>query len=674
MLAVTALGALAVAAALVGTGVWWRHTTLLLEPGPHYVREQVAETYFLDDMGVADLDADGTPDLFTTNHSALQLIRSGATDAPLGSALGLDQTSAYAGEAATADLVPLDRPGLSIQMYRTAIVLTNEVQGEVGLGSGQVRFDWPATVVAGGGFTVRRASSEQWRTVIDFTANAEGELYIEPQPAPTDGFPIEIALGADLPSADVFVGPDHVPARDDLVRLTPRDRHGMAMADVDGDGADELFISRGGVRGNAVRFADIQDELYRRVADRFEPVADNAGIDKAGCPGRQVAWVDVDGDGLLDLYQACGRIGGSIGGGANRLYHQVEPGRFVESAAAAGLADLDYGAFLWLDLDGDADQDMVLAGYDRHVLYRNTGVAEGETGPPRFLREEIGAAPAGPASRLRKLAAGDIDADGDLDVLVASRDGNVLLRNDAGRLSIEATAPPGLPASSHTVSLVDVDNDGRLDVASLPDGIYRQTAAGGFEATGDLRARVPLLANDARMSWFDRDGDGTLDVIAGVRPCWPGRICAAEEEGLAMVRRWMAEPLGIRPPAEAFASRRWLVEWYRGVPRKGHWLGIDIVGPPGNAQSIGAVVHVVGRQSVRATQVGQLEGAHFSQGNYRIHVGLGDESDLEALEVRWPDGRTVRLDDPPVDRLIEVRHPGAASNGPAPARSAAVAR
>jgi hypothetical protein len=47
----------------------------------------------------------------------------------------------------------------------------------------------------------------------------------------------------------------------------------------------------------------------------------------------------------------------------------------------------------------------------------------------------------------------------------------------------------------------------------------------------------------------------------------------------------------------------------------------------------------------------------MSSTDKRVHFGLGRETEIRTLEVRWPSGRRQRLADVPVDRLIEVVEP-----------------
>lgn len=641
------------------TADWLRTVDRLVETAGGYASEPLFESYFLYDLGVADIDGDGHYDIFTTNHGATQDFRmndgSGAFLPNAMSSLGFAYTPLLPGLRSVPELPAISGSGLRIDHWRSAIVVRSH--GDVAVG-GSLLLNWPATVVSRGAMTVHRDVGAGWAlpetTAIRFDAAGSGMLVVEPQPAPTDGVPLSITLDPEVSLAQVAVGTADVRPPSHELQLTPGDRHGMAWADADGDGMTDVFISTGGQRGRADSDDSLRDALYvARPDGTFEDVIARTGIEKAGCPGRRAAWVDIDNDGLLDLYQVCGRgdAGGARAAVANRLYVQQPDGRFEEAAAAWGLAIEAFGTFQFLDVDDDGRIDLFWAGQDRYTLYRNTG--------SRFVPEDLGPTPPGPGSRLRQISVGDVDGDGAIDVFVASRDGNTLFMNDGGDLHPVDPASLGLPKWAHSASLVDTNNNGRLDLAALPGGIFRQQADGRFASTGELRATTSLFMNDARAGWVDVDGDGTLDAVVAARPCWPGRACAAEERGLSLLRRLLQQWTGIVPPSLLYEPLRWLVTLHRAAPAEGHWLAVDVAGAPGNRQSIGARVTVVTRDGRQVAEVGQLEGAHQGQGNYRLHFGLGNEPGIARIEVRWPDGTEAVLQRPGADQLVTIRHPAA---------------
>jgi len=49
------------------------------------------------------------------------------------------------------------------------------------------------------------------------------------------------------------------------------------------------------------------------------------------------------------------------------------------------------------------------------------------------------------------------------------------------------------------------------------------------------------------------------------------------------------------------------------------------------------------------------DGSYLSASDARVHFGLGDSANLEAIEVRWPDGKAERWEDVKADRVLTLR-------------------
>ncbi len=82
------------------------------------------------------------------------------------------------------------------------------------------------------------------------------------------------------------------------------------------------------------------------------------------------------------------------------------------------------------------------------------------------------------------------------------------------------------------------------------------------------------------------------------------------------------------------------------------WITLEFVGPPGNADGIGAYAWV--DDEMRELYATRSDG----QPATRLHFGLGHSESVE-VRVRWPDGIESWHQEVPVDRVVTVTHPDA---------------
>jgi hypothetical protein len=405
--------------------------------------------------------------------------------------------------------------------------------------------------------------------------------------------------------------------------------------------------------------ASVKDELLvsRDGQPRFTDITRAVGIEKRDCSGRHAKWVDFNQDGRLDLFVNCLDRGNVAGAYGKQLYAQTSEGRLENVAARVGLdlPEQELNDLAWLDVDNDGDMDL--------VTHENTGVHVYRQRDGRFQQEFMhrGKFERGDIPGLKgdtfdywqfdgKMAFGDLDNDGDLDVFVSSKKANALLVNQGGGFQPADLGERGLPASSVSAVWVDYDNDGRLDLHAVPAGLYRQEPSGKFVATRLLATR-PQAYQAAILNWYDRDDDGALDALVAL------------EDNFTLWRWWERPFKGsdVKGKDDRFG---WHIAGYRNIGARGHWLQLNLVGPPGNPQAIGARVTLTTPLGKPTQTVGASEGAYLSQGHYRLYFGLGDLERVPAIQIHWPDGRTSEVRDAAADRLLEVRHPDAAASPP----------
>jgi len=85
----------------------------------------------------------------------------------------------------------------------------------------------------------------------------------------------------------------------------------------------------------------------------------------------------------------------------------------------------------------------------------------------------------------------------------------------------------------------------------------------------------------------------------------------------------------------------------------GNWLVVKLKGKAPNTNAIGAVITArTGTHTQR--RLVQSGTSYISQDDKRQHFGLGAAAQVDAIEVRWPDGASTRVENVKVNRLLEI--------------------
>lgn len=225
---------------------------------------------------------------------------------------------------------------------------------------------------------------------------------------------------------------------------TPGNGLGVVVGDYDNDGWPDIYVANDSV----------PNFLYRNLGNgTFEEVGQWAGVavNRNGRPeaGMGTDFGDIDNNGLLDIFVT------NLDWETNTLYHNQGKGLFVDATAERGLGEpslplVGFGtAFLDFDNDGLLDiavtngnvldnakffREAASYAQPKH-LYRNLGGGKfrevGGASGPGFATLTVG----------RGLYAGDMDNDGDLDLLITNNGQRIeLLRNDSNRNAGRANA------------------------------------------------------------------------------------------------------------------------------------------------------------------------------------------------------------------------------------------
>lgn len=278
-----------------------------------------------------------------------------------------------------------------------------------------------------------------------------------------DGDPMSDLLVADCgPSMSLLRGSSTGVLAPPITVATGLETLSSALLDLDDDGRREVVVmgtDLGGAHGLAVVERRPEGTLEAAVTSPLPPPSD--GFDPTG-----LGILDLDGDDRFDaLLVHAGRPGGLA-------LARGEPGLRFGAPALVGPPSLVPNTTLVRDLDGDGETDVLAVSFSEQALV----FLHAEGGQlVETTRTSVPALETGPAG------AGDIDADGQIDLLLFEPGTHALQawfgRGDG---SFEGPLAVELDATVERIALSDLDEDGALDIV-----------VGAFES-----ATVQILLSD----------------------------------------------------------------------------------------------------------------------------------------------------------------------------------
>jgi hypothetical protein len=294
---------------------------------------------------------------------------------------------------------------------------------------------------------------------------------------------------------------------------------GVIAVDFDDDGDADIYVANDSHPNLLLR------NQGRRLADVAVEAAVAQSADGRNQAGMGVASSDCDGDSDLDLLVT------NFSHDYNALYRNRGDGSFSESSFGSGIGAASMGFLGWgagfLDYDNDGDDDLFVANGHVYPQLR-TGEGIGTSyAQQNQLFENVGAGRfvdlserSGPGLAVRKssrgAAFGDLDDDGDVDILVANIDDTPsLLRNDGGNrgrhLTVQLLDPKG--ANRFAVGArVRLRMGSRFQVREVRSGT-------GYLSQDDLRLHFGLgdatSAEELSVRWPDGEEEIFRDVAGG---------------------------------------------------------------------------------------------------------------------------------------------------------------
>jgi Tfp pilus assembly protein PilF len=330
------------------------------------------------------------------------------------------------------------------------------------------------------------------------------------------------------------------------------------------------------------------------------------------------------------------------GAGGVRLMQQNDDGTAFTDVTTAAIADAavrdgDYVGAWAADLDLDGDLDIILAP-------RN--------GPPIMLRNNLDgtfaiAQPFEGVSGLRQFVWADLDGDGVPDACLLDASGKVTVLTNDRTLKFHARAVPADVHNAVSIAAADLTRRGRLDlVVLLADGNVLRI----FDDGGELKS-VAIAKTDAkatRLTIADVDNNGAADLI--VTGDKTTSVLLGTDKGQYV------------PAAHTIDARILAVSPDPSAPGGQHLLGLTAAGEPiaFAPRSTKGYHYQLIRPRANPTGMQELEGGKNKINSYAIggevelrvallygkqainggalHFGLGQNAGTDALRIVWPNG------------------------------------
>jgi hypothetical protein len=427
---------------------------------------------------------------------------------------------------------------------------------------------------------------------------------------------------------------------------------GVAAGDYDNDGHEDLFICNAG-----------RNTLYHNNGDgTFTDVTERSGI---GTKPKDVlsvaaAWFDYDNDGKLDLIvsnytvwtpqidKICGVNGQEFychpkvyPGVAHRLYHNLGNGRFEDVTDASGFGkELGKGMGIAIaDFNGDGYMDVFVANDTvRNFLFINQ-----KNGTFKEAGYEWGVAydENGNAHSSMGADAKDYDNDGWPDLFYNNLKGQIwgLFHNTSGKYMTYASGMSRVSrlsahSSGWSNGFIDYNNDGWKDLYSSngdidnmgqisrqPDTMFENVDGKEFR---DVSAQLGPDFNHAGFqrgsAFVDLNNDGFMDLV----------VTSLDEKPRIMIN---------------------------SADNGNHWLLVNTIGRSSNRDGIGAALKLTTATGRTLYNHVTTSDGFMSSSDKRVHFGLGTETAIQSLEIRWPSGIVQTLKKVKADQILNVTEP-----------------
>jgi hypothetical protein len=387
-------------------------------------------------------------------------------------------------------------------------------------------------------------------------------------------------------------------------------KKGVYIADYDNDGFPDILFTH---------FTKVQ--LFHNNGDgTFTDVTIASGIDQNnGRSNTGAIWFDYNNDGFLDLYIAAWRWSRNViditGPQADGFYINNGDGTFQHSILKPNIINYSvlpgFSPFPF-DINNDGWMDLYITNdfnYANTLNINQSGVG--------FVED---ASSFGLGNRIDDmgLAIGDFNLDGNFDFFITGIKEYSLLQNDGTNNFTETSLANNLSGNGWAwgTTFADFDLDGDEDLIVVngyredeQNRYYKNLAIEGQVGFEDISDQSSLNFDERSISVsvidFDYDNDGDLDVFitnANSRPLlYENKTLNFDDSSISK-----------------------------------HWCKVNLQGTISNRDAIGTTLTLT--TPTRAYKRYYTGAGFLSQSSKPVHFGLGSETQIMSLEIKWPSG------------------------------------
>jgi hypothetical protein len=469
-------------------------------------------------------------------------------------------------------------------------------------------------------------------------------------------------------------------------------QHRGAWADLDGDGWDDLILTK---LSTAEQTANVY--YYRNNGDgTFTEQTAGSGLEAAEYTSI-TAIADIDNDGDKDLISIVAvphdpeldtgeRTKVLLNDGTGHFTEQADTGVCNTDAnfSSAGFGDYNRDGYLDLYV-GSWLIEYPYAPSDPDFLFRNNAdLTFTDVSVEAGIREDND--DPGEYKPCYGVTWVDYNDDGWYDVFVSNygRESNYLLENQGDNTFVDVASDKKLnrplttpyisgPGNTFGADFGDINNDGYFD-AMLSDIAHPRYMPGSGPSSINVNDGPPDFAftwsndvigfhadeGDVDPSFIDFNNDGRLDMfISSLYSGHYSRLYEQQEDGT-----WLDVTYWSGTEAHAAAGNVWAdydrdgdvdlcnifeprsdgvggVWIFRNeIGNANNWLQVKLIGTDDNADAIGAKITVTAGELTQVRYVQGPRGHYGATPSFIAHFGLAQEAVADTIEVRWPNGDT----------------------------------